>query len=334
MKVAFAAVILRASLTRQDPTMSVRMIRLHALVAVATVAATSHAQQPNFDTVQVASVRVGGAAVYMLTGSGGNIGVSVGEDGVFLIDDQYAPLTPKIIAAVKAIRDEPIRFVLNTHWHGDHTGGNENMGAAGALIVAHENVRKRMSVEQFLEAFNWRTPPSPPAALPVVTFTNAVTFHLNGDDIHAFHVPPAHTDGDAIVHFRTANVVHMGDIFFNGMYPFIDISTGGSIDGMIGAVDRVLRLTNADTKIIPGHGPVGTRVELQAYRDMLAGVRAQVIQHVTARRSLQQTLAAKPITRFDARWGNGFLKPDQFVELVYRDLASRRTPARRQTRSP
>ena len=303
--------------------MSARMLPIHCLLALSVIAPHGHAQ-PNFDSVTVATAHVAGG-VYVLTGAGGNIGVSVGENGVFLVDDQYAPLTPKIIAAVKTIRDEPIQFVLNTHWHGDHSGGNENMGAAGALIVAHENVRKRMSAEQFLEMFNWRTPPSPPAALPVVTFTHAVTFHLNGDEIHAFHVPPAHTDGDAIVHFRSAKVVHMGDIFFNGMYPFIDISTGGSIDGMIAAVDRVLAMVGDDAKVIPGHGPVATRSDLKAYRDMLVGVRGQVRPHVVAGRSLERAIAAKPTAQFDAKWGKGFLAPDQFVELVYKDLASKRT---------
>ena len=313
--------------------MSIRMLPLYGLLALSLGAASGQAQQPNFDSVQVATVHIAGG-VYMLMGAGGNIGVSVGDNGVFLVDDQYAPLTPKIAAAVKAIRDEPIRFVLNTHWHGDHTGGNENMGAAGALIVAHENVRKRMSVEQFLEAFNLRTPPSPPGALPVVTFTDAVTFHLNGDEIHVFHVRPAHTDGDAIVHFRTANAIHMGDIFFNGMYPFIDISTGGSIDGMIAAVNRVLGMIGADTKVIPGHGPLASGADLETYRDMLVGVRAEVMRHVVARRSLERVLAAKPTTRFDAKWGKGFLAPNQFVELVYRDLVSRRSARGRQARTP
>lgn len=311
--------------------MNVRiLLSLRWLLALSVFAARGRAQEPNFDTVRVSTVRVAGG-VYMLMGAGGNIGVSVGDNGVFLVDDQYAPLTPKIVAAVKALRDEPIRFVLNTHWHGDHSGGNENMGAAGALIVAHENVRKRMSVEQFLEAFNWKVPPSPQAALPVVTFTDAVTFHLNGDDIHAFHVPPAHTDGDAIVHFRTANVVHMGDIFFNGMYPFIDLSTGGSIDGMIAAVDRVLGMIGADAKVIPGHGPLAGRSDLKAYRDMLAGVRARVMRHVAARWSLERVVAAKPTAKFDATWGKGFLPPDKFVEIVYKDLVRQRSTGGRRS---
>jgi cyclase len=295
---------------------------LYCLIVFFVLGTRAGAQQ-NFEAVQVQAIPVAGG-VHVLTGAGGNIGVSAGDDGVFLVDDQYAPLTPKILAAVKSIGEGPIRFVLNTHWHGDHTGGNENMGKAGALIVAHENVRKRMSVEQFLEAFNMREPASPAGALPVVTFTDAVTFHLNGDEIHAFHVPPAHTDGDAIVHFRRANVVHMGDLFFNGMYPFIDVSTGGSIDGMISAAERVLKMIGADTKVIPGHGPIATRSDLAAYRDMLVGVRAAVMRHVTAGWTLQRVVAAKPTSTFDAAWGKGFLQPDKFVEIVYTDLVKQR----------
>jgi glyoxylase-like metal-dependent hydrolase (beta-lactamase superfamily II) len=204
----------------------------------------------DFESVEIKTTRVA-SGIYMLEGRGGNLGVSIGSDGAFLIDDQFAPLTEKILAAIRKLSGAPIRFVLNTHWHGDHTGGNENLGKAGALIVAHENVRERMSVEQFIEAFGRRVDPSPPGALPVVTFTDAVTFHLNGDEIHAFHVPPAHTDGDSIVHFRIANVVHTGDTYFNGRYPFIDLSTGGTIDGVIAAADRLLELCDTETRIIP-----------------------------------------------------------------------------------
>ena len=264
-----------------------------------------------------------GEGVYMLTGLGGNIGVSVGADGVILVDDQFAPLTDKVRAAVAAISSGPIRFVLNTHWHFDHTGGNENLGKAGALIVAHDNVRRRMSVGQFIEALGRQEPPSPQAALPVVTFTEAVTIYLNGDSINVFHVAPAHTDGDAIVWFRRANVVHMGDTFFHGRYPFVDLSSGGSVNGLIGAADRVLDIADANTKIIPGHGPLGDRAALLGYRTMLVTVRDRIKQAVAAGRTLEQVQAAKPTAEFDAVWGNARITPALFVEVLYQDLSRR-----------
>ncbi|MDQ3137348.1 MAG: MBL fold metallo-hydrolase [Gemmatimonadota bacterium] len=282
---------------------------------------TAGAQEP--DTARIVTTRLADG-VYVLMGGGGNIGLSTGKDGAFLIDDEYAPLTDRIRAAVDSVGGgTAVRFVLNTHWHGDHTGGNENMGKAGALIVAHENVRKRMSVEQFMAAFNERIPASPRAALPVITFTDTITFHLNGDDIRAYHVTPAHTDGDAVIHFTKADVVHMGDTYFNGMYPFIDVSSGGSVDGMIAAVTRVLGTLGAATRVIPGHGPVSGRAELARYRDMLVSVRDRVRPMVTARKTLAQVQAARPSAAYDATWGNGFLKPEQFVEIVYRSLGGK-----------
>ncbi len=284
-------------------------------------------QDEDMSKVEVKTVAVA-PGVWMLTGAGGNIGVSAGADGVFLVDDEYAPLTDKIKAAVGAISIRPIRFLLNTHWHGDHTGGNENLGKAGVVIVAHENVRKRMSVEQFLEAWNETVPASPESALPVVTFSEAVTFHMNGDEIHAFHVAPAHTDGDSIIQFRKANVIHMGDIFFNGMYPFIDVSTGGHLAGMIAAVDQVLPMLDAGTKVIPGHGPVTDKAGLAAYRSMLGAVRDAVKPLVTAGKSRAEVIAAKPTRGLDAAWGNGFLKPDAFVGTVYDGMAKRKAAAK------
>ena len=298
------------------------MRRLLVSFALVFAVAPAAAAQVNYDTVQVRTLKVGDG-VYMLQGAGGNIGVSVGSDGVILIDDQFAPLSDKIKAAIAAL-GSPIRFLLNTHWHGDHTGGNENFAKSGVVIVAHENVRRRMSVEQFVAVFNQRVPASPTGALPVVTFTDAVTFYLNGDSINVFHVAPAHTDGDAIIWFRRANVIHMGDTFFNGRYPLIDLSSGGSIDGMVGAADRVLAVADANTKIIPGHGPLGDRAALQAYRTMLATIRDRIRQAVTAGRTLEQVQAAKPTAEFDAVWGSGRITPTLFVEMLYTDLAARR----------
>jgi glyoxylase-like metal-dependent hydrolase (beta-lactamase superfamily II) len=288
-------------------------------MALAVTALLGPLQERDFSKVEVVPEKLA-EGVYMLTGEGGNIGVSVGEDGVFLVDDQYAPLTERIKAAVAAISSKPIRFLLNTHWHGDHTGGNENLGKAGVVVVAHENVRKRMSVEQFIEALNRKVPPAAKAALPIVTFTDAVTFHINGDEIQGVHIPPAHTDGDTLIRFTRANVVHMGDCFFNGRYPFIDLSSGGSFEGVIAAADRVLALADAGTKIIPGHGPAADKAALQAYRDLLATVRDRVKPLVAAGRSLDEVKAAQPTREWDATWGTGFMKPDLWLGIVYKSL--------------
>jgi cyclase len=289
-------------------------------LGVVLVAGAAAAQEPDFSKVEVKTVPVAGS-VSMLAGFGGNIGVSVGPDGAFVIDDDYAPLTSKVKAAIAALGNPKLRFVLNTHWHGDHSGGNEGLGEAGALIVAHDNVRARMSTEQFMRLWNEKVPASSPKALPVVTFSDAVTFHLNGDEVHAFHVPPAHTDGDAIVHFRKADVIHMGDTFFNGMYPFIDLDTGGNLAGMIAAVDRVLAMAKPSTKIIPGHGPLASRADLEGYRAMLVAVRDRVAEHVKAGRTAEQIKAAAPLKDLDAKWGNGFMKPEMFLSLVVADLS-------------
>ncbi len=293
-----------------------RPARLAAAALMLAALATPAQAQQDMANVQIQTVPVA-EGVYMLVGQGGNIGLSVGEDGAFVVDDQYAPLTEKILAAVAELSETPVRFVVNTHWHGDHTGGNENMGQAGALIVAHENVRKRMSVEQFIKAFNAQVPPSPEAALPVLTFTDAVTFHWNDEDIHVFHVASAHTDGDAVIHFQRANALHMGDTYFNGFYPFIDASTGGSLDGMIATAEHVLAMVDDETKIIPGHGPLSNKAELQAYRDVLAAVRDRVHRLIGEGKSRDEVVAAKPTADFDEAWGDGFLKPDAWVGIVY-----------------
>jgi glyoxylase-like metal-dependent hydrolase (beta-lactamase superfamily II) len=286
------------------------------------LSAASASAQAGLDTVQIRTVPVSGG-VSMLVGSGGNIGVAIGADAVFLVDDQFAPLSEKIVAAVRSLTDRPIRFLVNTHWHGDHTGGNENFGKAGVVIVAHDNVRQRMSVEQFMARFNRRVPASPRGALPVITFPQMVTFHLNDDEIHVVHVPRAHTDGDALVHWVKANVIHMGDTFFNGGYPFIDLGSGGSINGLIEALNGALAYVNEGTRIIPGHGALAGKAELLAYRDVVVGARDAVQRLIAGGRSLEAVLGAKPTAQWDAQWGNGFIKPDDFVTTIYESLTKR-----------
>lgn len=296
---------------------------LAVLLVLPLSTASAPAQERDFSDVEIETVLVA-QGVWMLVGAGGNIGVSAGEDGVFLIDDQFAPLTEKIRAAVAKFSPKPIRFVLNTHWHGDHVGGNENLGKAGSLIVAHENVRRRMSTEQFMEAMNRKVPPSPEAALPVVTYDSSVTFHLNGDEIYAFHVPPAHTDGDSIVYFREADAVHMGDVFFQSGYPFIDLSSGGSARGVLHAVDRVLGMIGDETKVIPGHGELTDRAALETYREMLSTVIERVAAMKGEGKSLEEVQAAKPTEEFDERWGGGFIDADRFVASIYESLSAAR----------
>jgi glyoxylase-like metal-dependent hydrolase (beta-lactamase superfamily II) len=286
-----------------------------ALVATAALAAGAAFAQPDFSKFEVQTTKLTDT-VYMLTGAGGNLGVAIGPDAVFVIDDQYAPMTDKITAAVAKLTPKPVKFVLNTHWHGDHTGGNENFGKAGALIVAHDNVRKRMSVEQFIAAFNMRTPPAPPVALPVVTFAASVSFHLNGDEIRAIHMANAHTDGDAIVHFVRNDVVHMGDIYFNGMYPFIDDATGGSVEGVIAACDKVDAIISDKSKVIPGHGPLSNKAELKAYRDMLATVSGRVRDMIRQGKKLEEITAANVTADLDDKWGKGFIKGPKFAEML------------------
>lgn len=298
---------------------SSRRARIAALFAAMMLcAAPSLVSAQNFDTVQVRAMPVAGS-VHLLVGSGGNIGLMVGSDAVFVVDDQFAPLTPKILAAIKAITPQPVRFVLNTHWHFDHTGGNENMGQAGALIFAHENVRKRMSTEQFIEALNRKEPAAPHGALPVVTFTDTVSFHLNGDSIVVFHVAPAHTDGDAVVLFAKANVVHTGDLFVSDRFPFVDRSSGGSIHGIIAAAERMLAATNAQTKIIPGHGPLSDRNRLKAYHDMLVVMRDRMGKEIAAKHTVDQVLASKITAEYDKEWPNG---RERFLRILYQELSA------------
>jgi glyoxylase-like metal-dependent hydrolase (beta-lactamase superfamily II) len=298
-------------------------VRPFAFVIAVALPVCAAAQQPDLSKVDVKTTKLGDG-IYMLSGAGGNLGLSVGEDAVFLVDDELAPLTEKIKAAIAAISDKPVRFVLNTHWHLDHTGGNENLGQGGALIVAHDNVRKRMSVDHFIKDLNMKIQASPKVALPVITFAESATFHINGDEIHAVHVPPAHTDGDSVVHFRKSNVLHLGDTFFNGSYPFFDMSTGGSFDGMIAAAEKALSMCDASTKIIPGHGPLADKKALETYLSVLRTIRDRVKKLVDAGKTVDEAIKAKPLADFDATWGKGFLQPEQFLRLVHASLSGAR----------
>lgn len=277
---------------------------------------TSTAQEaeeaPTIESQEVAE------GIYMLVGQGGNLGLSVGKDATFLIDDQFAPLTPAIQKAIGELGGGDVDFLLNTHFHGDHTGGNENFGKAGALIFAHGNVRERLSVEQLISGE--RTPPMPEAGLPVVTFNDAIDFHINGETIHAFHVANAHTDGDSIIHFREADVFHMGDVLFSGMYPFIDVDNGGSIDGMIAALEKAVAHSRSGTRFIPGHGPLIGQAEVEEHVEMLRTVRDRVAKLKGEGESLEDIQAAAPTADLDETWGGGFMKGTDFVASVYNSL--------------
>jgi glyoxylase-like metal-dependent hydrolase (beta-lactamase superfamily II) len=305
-------------------------MRLKLLAATAlALAAAPAAAQGDLSKVEIRTERLA-PGVAVLFGAGGNIGVSYGEDGTIIVDDQFAPLTDRIVSAVRKLKDDPVRFVVNTHWHYDHTGGNENLGKRGAVILAHSNVRERMSTDQFITALNAKVPASPKEALPVVTFEDGVTLHLNGDTLHVVHVANAHTDGDSLVHWQKADVLHMGDtFFFRESFPFVDLSSGGSIDGVIAAANKALAIAGPRTKIIPGHGPIATRADLVAYRDMLVDIRAKVQAGIRAKRSLAQIQATKPAARYGMP--SGFISPERFVEAVYNSL---RTPVKKAPAKP
>jgi glyoxylase-like metal-dependent hydrolase (beta-lactamase superfamily II) len=289
---------------------------LHVAVALPARA------QTDFDKVEITSETLA-PGLHVLFGAGGNIGVSTGADATALIDDQYAPLTARIVAATAKLSPHPIKFVINTHWHGDHTGGNENLGLSGAVIIAHDNVRTRMASDQFMAAMQRTVKASPPAALPVVTFDSTTTLHLNGEDIRAVHIAPAHTDGDSLIVFTKANVIHMGDTFMTTGYPYADLASGGNVRGYLAAHDTALALGNAVTRYIPGHGKVSDRAGLVAYRTMVAETIAAVEAAMAGGKSVEAVVAAKPTAAWDARWGNGFIKPDAWVRTIYASLSAK-----------
>lgn len=298
------------------PNLAFFIVFLAALAGGASAQTTRPSGQESRPSVEIKTLKVAGG-VHMLEGRGGNIGVFAGQDGVFMIDDQFAPVSAQIAAAIAKISEKPIRFLVNTHHHGDHTGGNENFGKSGAVIVAHENVRKHMTADQLERAMRaGREPEVLKTSLPVVTFKDSVTFHWNDDEVRVIHMDPAHTDGDSIIHFTKTDVIHTGDLFFNGTYPVIDTAHGGGIDGMIKAADQILALARETTRIIPGHGPLAGPKDLKSFRDMLAKVKNDVTALIDSGKSVDEVVALKPTKDLDEIWGRGFMKPDAFVKNV------------------
>ena len=293
------------------------MHKAFVLAALTFATSSLFAQARDFSNVQIKVTKVAGN-VYMLTGAGGNIGVSSGDDGIVIIDDQFAPLAPKIKEALKSISDKPLKFIINTHYHFDHTGGNEVFGAE-ATIVAHENVRKRLaSGTTFGKVV---TPPASKVALPVVTFNDRATIHANGEDIRAMHVVSGHTDGDSVIFFPQSNVVHMGDDFWNGGFPVIDVDNGGSVKGMIAAIEQVLPFINDDAKVIPGHGPLGDKKSLHAFLEMLKATSSAMEKEIKAGKTIEQIKKENPIASFNEQWKKGGIGLDRYTDVLFNDLS-------------
>ncbi|MFT4816999.1 MAG: cyclase [Cyclobacteriaceae bacterium] len=267
-----------------------------------TLASSIFAQQ-DFSSVEIIPHHVAGS-VYYLEGRGGNIGLSIGEDGIVMIDDQFAPLTEKIVAAIRSLSDGEIRFLINTHVHGDHTGGNENLGNMGVLILARDEIRVRLAQQ------------APAAALPVLTYSDAITIHLNGEEVYAFPVPPAHTDGDTFIHFKNADVVHTGDVFRTTAFPVIDTNNGGTLKGTLEALGRLIGVAGPNTKILPGHGVVSNREDVMGFRDMVLDVSDQVEDLLARNMSYEQVAAADPTAAYNAQYGD----PDRFLRALYTEL--------------
>jgi cyclase len=285
------------------------------------VVATSAAQEQDFSKIQTGITRVAGN-IYMIDGTGGfaggNIGVSVGDDGILIVDDQFAPLADKIQAALKGVTDKPVRFVLNTHYHGDHTNGNRYWGQH-ATIIAHDNVRVRMATGNPDPNPDNHRDPAPKVALPVITFNEIATVHINGEDIRAVHFPNGHTDGDAVVWFTQSNVVHMGDDFFNGVFPFIDVDSGGSVQGLMKNIEEIIPQLKPDTKIIPGHGALATVDDLRKYLAFLKDTYSIVDAGVKKSKTLEQLKKEHVLAKYD-NWAWDAITANDYVEVLYKDI--------------
>src|SRR5579864_6640317 len=307
--------------------MRMRKLLIAWMLVPAAAMAAWGGQQPDFSKVQIKATRVSGN-IYMLEGAGGNIGASIGEDGIVIVDDQFAPLADKIQAALKnlGITDKPVRFVINTHYHGDHTGGNAPFSGTGSTVIAQDNVRKRLESGGTAGnggSIKMENKPAEKAALPIITFEHDVTVHLNGEDIRALHFPSGHTDGDSIIFFPKSNVVHMGDDFVRYGLPFIDLVAGGSVEVMIAAMEEVIPRLPADVKVIPGHGNISNLDDVRTYVKMLIDTRAAVEKGVQQKMTLDQLKQEKVLAPWQ-KWSGDFVTTDAFIETLYNDLTGKK----------
>lgn len=307
-------------IARQKIPMRKNSARFLALAFVVSLLTVSGFAQRDWSKAEVKMEKLT-EGVYMLTGVGGNIAVSVGEDGVLIVDDQYAPMVPKIQEAIKGVTDKPVRFVLSTHWHGDHTGGNELLGKAKAEIIAHENVRKRMETGSKVRGS--MVPPAAKLALPIITFDSRLTVHINGEDIRALHFAKGHTDGDSIIFFPKANVVHMGDHFFNMNFPFVDVESGGNVLGLIENVEKAMAAVPDDVKVIPGHGPMATKKDALEFVRRLKDIVAIVQAAIKKGKKLEQMKTEKILAKYDDM-GKFFIKNDEMIEVTYNELTAKK----------
>lgn len=297
------------------PCFAVVLLLLFTLTSIASFVNAQMDENVTISTTKLTN------NTYMLKGSGGNIIVSVGQDGVFMVDDQFAPLTEKIKQAISNITDQPVKFVINTHWHSDHTGGNENFGELGAIIISHDNVKKRLSTEQFSEFFNRTVPPLSEKGLPIITFSDNMTISQNSDEIKVIHMDNGHTDGDSVVYFTKSNVIHVGDDFTDKSYPIIDISSGGSIDGLISSLQTILALIDDETKVISGHTEISNKAKVNDLANMLIDVRQNVSQMIGDGKSLEEIIAAQPTSNYDEiYYEHSIIKPEDFVTHIYQSL--------------